>query len=306
MDLEVEKGMIGINSDCPPGAALLAEHLDAALAAGEDLLASSLPARADLDEADPQSAPDALDGFVRKLLQLEGSLVLRLLQARRLASEIGRADSSLKSVAALFRAQTDLLHEMIAGAGRSAEGALVRAGDSHAYIRSRGLIAPEAAAPSPYESLSVDESFRVGGVVQLSEVMNLVAAVLDLIDARFGLYTPDFPEEDHGASARHDATDAGGTVSDPVSLASALDLVRTAGASGDDAAGGSEATSGSEARPRDDGQPAGSGQPAGEEATDPKTADPASVADADEKGGTRSYRPLTSLIAEIERTSDRF
>ncbi len=161
--------MIGIHPDCPPSVALLADHLDAALAAGEDLMAASLPARADLDEIDCEAAPEALDAFVRRLQQLESSLLLRVLHARRLAVEIGRADTSLKAIGALFRAQTEALHELILRAGRTPEGGLVRAGDSHAYLRSRGLIAPEAAAPSPFESLAVSEGFRVGGVGVLSQ-----------------------------------------------------------------------------------------------------------------------------------------
>ncbi len=187
--------MIGIHPDCPPSIALLADHLDAALAAGEDLLVASLPARADLDEIDSETAPEALDAFVRRLLQLEASLLLRVLQARRLAVEIGRADSALKAAGALFRAQTDTLHELVLRAGRTPEGGLVRSGDSHAYLRSRGLIAPEAAAPSPFESISVGEDFRVGGIAVLSQILDLVSSVLDLLDARFGLYAPEMAED---------------------------------------------------------------------------------------------------------------
>jgi hypothetical protein len=215
--------MIGINPDCPPGVALLADHLDASLAAGEDLLASTLAARADLDEADPQAAPEALDTFVRRLLQLESSLVLRLLQARRLSVEIGRADPTLKGVAALFRAQTDTLHDLVAGAGRSAEGALARAGDSYAYIRSRGLIAPEAAAPSPFETLAVDDSFRIGGVVALSQILDFVSTTLDLLDVRFGLYMPDLPDEPLADRAEAPREVAAPTLG---SLAQALGIVR--------------------------------------------------------------------------------
>ncbi len=199
--------MIGIHPDCPPSVALLADHLDAALAAGEDLLLASLPPRADLDEIDRETAPAAIDAFVKRLLQLEASLLLRVLQARRLATEIGRADPALKAAGALFRAQTDTLHELILRAGRTPEGGLVRAGDSHAYFRSRGLIAPEAAAPSPFESLSVGEGFRVGGIVVLSQILDLVSSVLDLLDARFGLYGPEISEK-HGPAASEASDEA--------------------------------------------------------------------------------------------------
>jgi len=218
----LDEVMIGIHPDCPPSVALLADHLDAALAAGEDLLMASLPPRADLDEIDSESAPEALDAFVRRLLQLEASLLLRVLQARRLAVEIGRADPALKAAGALFRAQTDTLHELILRAGRTPEGALVRAGDSHAYLRSRGMIAPEAAAPSPFESLSVGEGFRVGGIVVLSQILDLVSSVLDLLDARFGLYGPEVAAEDGPSGA---AAGESSSPSDPDLVAPALGTV---------------------------------------------------------------------------------
>lgn len=218
--------MIGIHPDCPPSVALLADHLDAALAAGEDLLQASLPPRADLDEIDSDTAPAALDAFVRRLLQLEASLLLRVLQARRLAVEIGRADPALKAAGALFRAQTDTLHELILRAGRTPEGSLVRAGDSHAYFRSRGLIAPEAAAPSPFESLSVGEGFRVGGIVVLSQILDLVSSVLDLLDARFGLYGPEMAREDaQASSAASGAADSVDPDRDGPSLATVIAAV---------------------------------------------------------------------------------
>jgi hypothetical protein len=188
--------MIGLHPDCPADLTLLADHLDTALAVGEELLALSLPARSDLDDRDPETAPAAMDLFVRRLMQLEAALLLRLLRARRLASGIGRADAALKSVGDLFRAQTALFHTMILEAGDGGEGELTRPGDSHAYLRSRGLIAPEAAAPSPFESVAVSEVFRVGGIAPLGQVLDLVSALLDLLDARYGLYSPDVDDED--------------------------------------------------------------------------------------------------------------
>lgn len=228
--------MIGTNPDCPPGVSLFADHLDAALAAGEDLLSASLAARADLDEVDPQGAPEALDAFVHRLYQLESSLVLRLLQARKLSVEIARADPEMKSIAALFRAQTDALHDLITGAENGAESLLARAGDSHAYIRSRGLIAPEAAAPSPFETLVVDENLRVGGVVPLGPILDFVATTLDFLDVRFGLFMPDLPDDagdvaDEMSSVNTAKREAGPASID--SLAAVLGMVRASSKDGD-------------------------------------------------------------------------
>lgn len=179
---------IGTNPDCPGGIQLLADHLDTALAVGEDLLALVLPPRADLDEADPETAPEAIGKFVKRLSELEIALLVRVLQARRRAGEIGRSDAMLKPAASLFQAQTALLVDLIESTDRQQSGGLGGGGDELAYLRSRGLLAPEAAAPSPYESIAVSEDFRIGGIVALGTMLDLVSALLDLLDTRFGLY----------------------------------------------------------------------------------------------------------------------
>lgn len=179
---------IGTNPDCPGGIHLLADHLDTALAVGEDLLALVLRPRADLDEADPETAPDAIDQFVHRLGELEAALLMRVLQARRRTGELGRADASLRAAASLFRAQTAVLVELIESVDRLGPRGLGGGNDALAYLRSRGMLAPEAAAPSPYESLVVTEDFRIGGVAALGLLLDLVSSLLDLLDARFGLY----------------------------------------------------------------------------------------------------------------------
>lgn len=224
--------MIGLNPDCPPSVALLADHLDTALAAGEDLLASTLAARSDLDEADAEAAPDALDQFVRHLMRLEASFLLRMLQARRLAIEIGRVDGALKGAGALFKAQTDILQELILRAGQTTVGELSRPGDCHAYLRSRGLIAPEAAAPSPFECLTVSDTFRIGGVAPLGLMLDLVSSLLDLLDARFGLYGPDVRGRDEPAPAGLQSTGMPGTTAAAASAAGSPSVETDADADG--------------------------------------------------------------------------
>jgi hypothetical protein len=312
--------MIGINPDCPPGIALLADHLDASLAAGEDLLALSLAARADLDEVDPQAAPEALEAFVQRLHQLEASLVLRLLQARRLTAEIARADADMRSAAALFRAQTDVLHEMISGSDRDADGRLTRAGDSHAYIRSRGLIAPEAAAPSPFETLAVDESFRVGGVMELGQVLDFVSSALDLLDARFGLFMPDLPDEPALDGEADNASKSGEAGSAPTdSLANVLGMVRATAVA--DVAKRTDATkaqvapvSVKNAPPKPDetsgrtpGEAIGRRQAVNAAESQSATTDEGQGDPSEKSRSSRpvDYRSLAERIAEIQRSIDR-
>lgn len=183
--------MIATNPECPPGVAMLADHLDTALAVAEDLLRAGFPARADLDEADASTAPERWDQSMQRLAELEASLMLRVLQSRRLLSEIGRADSTLKMAGGLFRAEVDLLQALVLKGPSNELVPSLPHGDGHAYLRSRGLLAPEAAGPSPFEALAVSERFRIGGVVGLGGLMDMIAALLDFLDARFGLYADD-------------------------------------------------------------------------------------------------------------------
>ena len=183
--------MSGFNPDLPPGIALVADHLDAVLAIGEDLLGERLPPRADLDEVDADGAPFALDQFVRQLRQREAALLLRLLQCRRLLVDGGAGGRTLKSAATLFRAQTDALSELIAKATREEARAIPAPVDSLSYLRSRSVIAPEAAQLSPFEAAGATEAFRVGGVAPLGAIMDMVAALLDLLDSHFDLYGDD-------------------------------------------------------------------------------------------------------------------
>lgn len=183
--------MIATNAECPPGIALLADHLDTALAVAEDLLASGLPARADLDEADARTASDLWDQAIQRIVDLEASLILRVLQSRRLLGEIGRVDPSLKMTGALFRAEVDVLQTLIMKGPSNDLLQAVGSGDGYAFLRSRGLVAPESAGPSPFEALEVVESFRIGGAVRLGGLMDMIAALLDFLDVRFGLYAED-------------------------------------------------------------------------------------------------------------------
>jgi hypothetical protein len=218
--------MSGFNPDLPPGIALVADHLDAVLAIGEDLIAERLPPRADLDELDADGAPYALDRFVRELRQREAALLLRLLQCRRLLVDIGSGGRTFKSAAALFRAQTDALSDLIAKATREEARAIPAPVDSLSYLRSRSVIAPEAAQLSPFEAAGATEAFRVGGVAPLGAIMDMVAALLDLMDSHFDLYGDD---DDLGGEIAHAqpvpsrAIDA--KITSPGETAQAVDIV---------------------------------------------------------------------------------
>jgi hypothetical protein len=201
---------------------------------------------------------------------------------------------------------------MISGSDRDADGRLTRAGDSHAYIRSRGLIAPEAAAPSPFETLTVDESFRIGGAVALGQVLDFVSSTLDLLDARFGLFMPDLPDEPVLEGEADKANRSGEASSAPMdSLANVLGMVRAADVTKrTDATNAQAASVGAKnASPKPGEAP---GRKTDEVAAKRRTEDAAEPQSAENESSEKSrssrpvdYRSLAERIAEIQRSIDR-
>ena len=171
---------------------LLADHLDAALAAGEDLLATRLPALADLDETE-DAAERELARFISRLGRLESVLVGRLLQARRRLAELPRQDSGLKAMTTLFNASTGLLLELVERFREQAQVLFDVGNDRLPFLRDRGLLARDAAGLPLYDMLVVNESYRVGAVVELGPLMDMIAGLLDLLDRRYELYGDDAP-----------------------------------------------------------------------------------------------------------------
>ena len=57
-----------------------------------------------------------------------------------------------------------------------------------AFLRSRGLIARDAAGLERLSQLSVGEDYRVAGRIHLGTLLDLVATVLDTLDLLFDLY----------------------------------------------------------------------------------------------------------------------
>src|SRR5262245_49205132 len=123
---------------------LLADHLDAVLAAGEDLIAL----RVDIESvrrSDGAAAPwEHFEGFVAEARMLELTLVSRALQARRWAKDLARTlarhDEAIGTLLDLFAAGLAVLEDAVVElADRT--GADFDAGlDPLAYLRTRGLI----------------------------------------------------------------------------------------------------------------------------------------------------------------------
>jgi hypothetical protein len=184
--------MASIAPELNPSLYLLKDHLEFALALGEDLLAAelTLPAGDCPGLRDWIRQTRGLDDFLSSLRTLEYAITARLLQARNRADELKRGDSRLKPLVALFVAGTAPLVDAAAELGDADARAFDSADAALSFLRSRGLLAADAAGLELTSHLSVGEGYQVAGRVGLGTLLDLVATFLDTLDAVYGLDSP--------------------------------------------------------------------------------------------------------------------
>lgn len=169
---------------------LLADHLDSALAAGEDLLKSTLSWNA----GDARS-PDGLTEQRREEREaldaaraLEMVLLARVLKSRETAQQLTKTEPEFRLVARLYTSGTDIVAEATSELSDETANAFETGDGITAYLRSRGLIAEDAAAPLEAASLAVTEQFLVAGRMNLGALLDLVAMFLDTLETHYELY----------------------------------------------------------------------------------------------------------------------
>jgi hypothetical protein len=189
---------------------MLADHLDAALAAGEDLVVrgqdwQALAEAASAETAGVESAGvDALNAFEHRQIAeevrgFELMLIARILKAREHARALAGVDPRFAAVANLFVSGTALLVDAIDECG-DARNEDFESGDGVvAYVRSRGLIAPDASNVRSPEQLLIDDSFLVARRMTLGPLMDMSATFLDVLDTYYDLFV-DAPDESITAS----------------------------------------------------------------------------------------------------------
>ena len=229
----------------PPADVLqLADHLDAVLAAGEDLIGTTLaPATGPAEEGETRP----LGAFVASLRHREAGLLLRLLQARRRAVEMRRPDPLLKPALALFAANTAGLVDLVTAFGEQGEATFEAGIDPQLFLRQRGLLAEDSAGLSAFATVRVEESYRVGAVIELGLLLDFVASALDVLDSRYDVYgeeqrgldleragladseTLEVDVADPMQSALDAPSEVGEAVLTPATLAAALDDLRPQG-----------------------------------------------------------------------------
>ena len=176
-----------------PSLHLLRDHLDAALALGQDLMSAELmldaPDRPGLRNWLRQTR--RLDRFLGTVRSLEYALTARLIQARRRADELRRADVRLRPLLALLAAGTAPLVDAAAELGDTEARDFDGADAGLTFLRSRGLVAADAAGLELVSRLSVTDNYLVAGRIPLGTLLEVAATFLDSLDALYDLELAD-------------------------------------------------------------------------------------------------------------------
>jgi hypothetical protein len=174
-----------------PGIYLLGDHLDAALAMGEDLLTEKLALDAPAGKSPLRTwmrQNRELNDFLATVRTLEYAMTARLLQARKRAEELRRGETRLKPLISLFVAGTAPLTDAAAELGDADARAFNSADAALTFLRSRGLLATDAAGLEGLTKLAVTEDYLLAGRIRLGTLLDLVATFLDTLDLLFDLY----------------------------------------------------------------------------------------------------------------------
>jgi hypothetical protein len=186
--------MLSNRPDPGPSVFLLADHLDAALAAGEDLLGlrnALAPALTCKDARTTEGGAAAVRLFVDRARLLELRLAMRTLEARKGATRVLRADTSLRLLADLFVGGTAPLADAVEELGDRTWSDFLTGQDAVAYLRSRGVVPRDAAGVLDLDQLCVSSRFLVARRIELGSLLDLTATFLDALDLTYSVYQSD-------------------------------------------------------------------------------------------------------------------
>lgn len=169
---------------------LLAEHLDSVLAAGEDLA----KARIIWDMSGRDGVADPLQhrvdvrGEIENIRTLENVIIARVLTSRQRVLEVMRTDKRFDALGKLYVAGTAVLVDAAEECGDCTNMDFDTADGIPAYLRSRGLVAEDAPAPSNGDTLEVTEKFLIAKRIAIGPLMDLAATFLDSLETHYDLF----------------------------------------------------------------------------------------------------------------------
>lgn len=177
----------------PASVYLLAEHLDAALAAGEDLTSVLYiwPGKPAREAADVAALRTGRREAIERIRSIELGLIARVLMARELSAGIALEYQQLTPVARLFVSGTAVLVDAVSECADCTEADFDTGDDLTAYVRARGLIGEDAPALADTAPIAANESFLVARRIPLGVLLDLVAAFLDSLESVFDLFSQD-------------------------------------------------------------------------------------------------------------------
>ncbi len=180
----------GNTKPAPPEVYLLADHLDTALAAAEDIVNARLTwnsaRRAEQSEISHEKHTTRDD--VEEIRKLENTIIIRVLKSRERAEDVARADKRFRQLAKLYVAGTAVLLDAVEECGDSTDIDFATADTVTAYLRSRGLVDLDAPAPAIGEDLQVGEDFLIAKRIAAGPLMDLAAALLDALELHYDLF----------------------------------------------------------------------------------------------------------------------
>lgn len=182
----------------PPNVYLLADNLDAALAAGEDLMKAELvwETGAGRDGADIARVRAAQRTVLQNVRSLEQILVARVLKSRERSEEIAKRDPRFATVARLYNAGTAILIEAVSEFGDPAAIDFASGGGAVAFLRARGLLPEQSPGPAEGQTFTFRDDFLVAGRIRLGTLLDLVAMYLDTLETHFDLFSDVVAEPD--------------------------------------------------------------------------------------------------------------
>ncbi len=200
-----------------PSIYLLGDHLDAALAMGEDLLTEKVALDTPAGKSplrDWMRQNRDLNDFLTTVRTLEYAMTARLLQARKRAEDLKRSETRLRPLIALFVAGTAPLADAAAELGDTDARDFNSADAALTFLRGRGLLAADAAGLEGLPRLAISEDYQIAGRIRLGTLLDLVATFLDTLDLLFDIYA-DAADEAGGSRTPETV----GTIAEPSPVA---------------------------------------------------------------------------------------